>query len=151
MPDYETFPTIEAPTRIRITDTWPSVKTDYEGGYEETRAQHTRKLKTFEVEWRNNLATEDLLDFLEFWREHGSVYAFYWQFPLEMYGYGGFGGAAADEDDWIEGFGGVDDGFGGAGMGEGPILFVRFAEDTFQHEYNQEWERWNVRVRMKEV
>lgn len=147
---YETFPTtIRNPSRMRPMDVASTVRVEFEGGYKETRARHTRILKVFELEW-DHLPADEYLAFLEFWRaRNGASEAFYWQFPLEMYGEPGWGGHDTDPPDSGSGTGfesEVD-----VGWGEGPKFLVRFLEDELHQEYSTEYDRWTVRVRLETV
>ena len=134
---------------MRPIDVSSTVRVEFEGGYKETRARHTRIVKIFEVEW-DSLPTSEYLALLEFWRaRNGGADAFYWQFPLEMYGEPGWGGYDADPPDSSSGSGYETD--YEVGWGEGPKFLVRFLDDELEQTYSTEYDRWSVRVRMETV
>jgi hypothetical protein len=87
--------------------------------------------KSFEMTWTSARYSE-WLAMVRFWRSvYGSANAFYWQFPIELYGVGGWGG----QDGFVEDPGGWDAEGEGFDYNEGPVFLVRFAKDSFQQQY----------------
>ena len=90
-------------------------------GYKASRPTATRKVKAFKVTHRL-MNTQQWLALIEFWRLVGDHDAFYWEFPIELYGVAGYGGDNLGEEDP----GGWDTEGDGMGFGAGPVFLVQF-------------------------
>ena len=139
---YETFPieTVGYPSRMRVKDLAPVYSTPYEG-YEQTGMAVTRIRKEFEVTYER-MESDQWIALVEFYHTvHGGADAFYWQFPIGVYGSeSGYG---------MGGYG--EGGYGEGGYGEGPVFLVRFVGDELEQEYSTEYDRWAVRTVLREV
>ena len=102
--------------------------------------------KAFGMVWHVMTAPE-WLALVEFWRSvYGSADAFYWEFPVELYGspgYGGYGGLEPDD-----GFDADQD----VGYGAGPIFTVKFVGNELPQKYRTTVPgRWRVETTIREV
>lgn len=132
------------PTDLEITDICNSISHPY-NGYSASRATSGKIQKLFAHTWI--VTTDQWIAFVEFWRSvYGNVNAFYYQFPVELYGSPGYGGYGGTEP---------PDGFDAdqpVGYGEGPILTVRFAEKQLPQKYRTNFPgTWSVQASMREV
>lgn len=131
---------------ITVTEICHTARTGYVAGYQATRVQSTKMQKQFNVAW-TAMKFEQWLKLVEFWRSvYGSANAFYWEFPLEMYDVGAFGGDDMGEEDP----GGWDSEGNGMGFGAGPVFLVRFADDKLPQKYKHV-DRWVVNAVLLEV
>jgi len=131
---------------ITVTEICHTARTGYAAGYQATRAQATKMQKQFNVFW-TAMKFEEWLNLVEFWRSvYGSANAFYWEFPLEMYDVGAFGGDDMGEEDP----GGWDSEGDGMGFGAGPVFLVRFLNDELPQKYKHVG-RWIVSAVLAEV
>jgi len=90
---------------------------------------------------------EQWLALVEFWRSvNGSANGFYWEFPLEMYDVGAFGGDDMGEEDP----GGWDSEGEGMGFGAGPVFLVQFLDDRLPQKYKHV-DRWIVNTTILEI
>ena len=136
----ETFPwdEIRNPISIKVRDKASVVRTKFEGGYEHTRARNTSIPKQFELFW-NAMEASDWMALLKFFRaRHGGAEAFYWQFPIGIYGEPTDISEAGFESE-IE-----------VGFGEGPIFLVQFVNDELEQEYLNA-DRWRMTVVLEEI
>jgi len=134
------------PSGIEVTEKCHTARSNYSAGYQATRARATKMQKQFKITWRL-MKTENWLVLVEFWRSvYGSADAFYWEFPIEMYDVGAFGGDDMGEEDP----GGWDSEGDGMGFGSGPVFLVRFEEDTMVQKHIGPY-YWNVVVTVTEV
>jgi hypothetical protein len=131
---------------MRTVDRVFGLETPFESGHSQSRAKTTRKIKLIDVSW-HLIPTDEYLDLVAFFRDVGNFDAFYWQWPLGMYGEPGFGGISQTDDDGT-GFGQTEQ---EVGYGEGLVFLMRFVEPELQAEYSTEFDRWNVATRMKQV
>lgn len=131
---------------ITVTEICHTARTDYGAGYQATRAKATKMQKQFEIVWKY-MRPEKWLNLVEFWRSvYGSANAFYWEFPIEMYDVGAFGG----DDMGVEDPGGWDSEGDGMGFGAGPVFLVRFVEDSLPQKYRH-YNFWVVTAVLREV
>ena len=87
------------------------------------------------------------LNLVEFWRSvYGSANAFYFEFPMELYGSPSYGGLNIGEPD--DGFDTDEEVYYGCGA----VFTVRFSEDNLPQRYNSLFPGlWAVRVPITEV
>jgi hypothetical protein len=145
---YEVFPwdSIELPNGMEITEFSHTVKHNYQG-YSVSRATTTKVQKQFTLTW-NAIDSASWLKVVEFWRlVHGNADAFYFQFPVGIYGVSGYGGEATT-DDLPYGFESEYD----FGYGSGAVFLVTFVEDNLK----QKWvpsgvNRWKMQITVREV
>lgn len=131
---------------IEVEDICHTVKHQYGGGYNASRAGATKMQKRFKVTWEFMTGAQWLY-LVEFWRnQFGSANAFYWEFPNGVYGspgYGGYGGLEPDDGFDAD----IDTGFGG-----GPAFTVKFEENSLVQKYIPGTaNRWRVQVSLLEV
>lgn len=116
---------------IDIIEICNTIRTPYTAGYSPSRPATTRIVKQFDVTW-NRMRTFNWLYFVEFWRSvHGDADAFYFEFPIEMYDVGAFGG----DDMGTEDPGGWDSEGDGMGFGAGPVFLVQFSSPKLPQKY----------------
>lgn len=142
-----TFPwdDIGIPNDIQVSEVCHTARTDYGAPYQATRALATKIQKKIDIYW-TAMKFEEWLALIEFWRSvYGSANAFNWEFPLEMYDVGAFGG----DDMGIEDPGGWDSEGDGIGFGSGPVFLVRFLDDELPQKY-QYVDRWIVNTTVLE-
>ena len=131
---------------IDVTEICHTARTDYGAGYQATRAQATKMRKQFQVTWKY-MRPAQWLALIEFWRSvYGSANAFYWEYPMEMYSVGAWGGDDAGTEDP----GGWDSEGDGMGFGAGSVFLVRFADDKLPQKYKH-YNYWVVTATFLEV
>lgn len=131
---------------IVVTEICNTVRTPYTAGYSASRPRTTKIVKRFDVTW-NRLRTLNWLNFVEFWRSvYGDADAFYWEYPMEMYGVGAFGG----DDMGTEDPGGWDSEGDGMGFGAGPVFLVQFVGPKLPQKYRHH-EYWAMTVGFLEI
>lgn len=114
-------------------------------GYIASRPATTRKVKGFKVHHKM-MTTEQWLALVEFWRKVGDHDAFYWEFPIALYGVAGYGGDNLGEED----FGGWDTEGDGMGFGAGPVFLVQFETDILYQKHIKPF-YWGVSYVVVEV
>jgi len=145
---YETFPwsSIDIPNGIEVTEHCHTIKHAYGGGYMASRARSTRMQKRFTPIW-HAMTAASWVELTTFWRTvSGSADAFYWQFPVGIYGVSGWGGVEVDNPPagW--------DADEAIGWGDGPIFLARFEEDSLVQKYDERLpNRWAVSVAILEL
>jgi hypothetical protein len=134
------------PISMDPTDICHTISHQYGGGYDASRPAATKMQKAFAFGW-NNMSTAQWLAFVEFWRSvRGNANAFYWPFPIELYGAPGYGG-----------YGGLEpsDGFDAdieVGYGEGPIFTTKFISPELPQKWkSRTYNRWIVSTAVREV
>lgn len=133
------------PDELDPTDICHTIEHPYVG-YSASRPGSTKMQKAFAMVWYR-MQSDKWLALIEFWRSvHGSANAFYWEFPLELYGspgYGGYGGLEPDD-----GFDADQD----TGYGSGPIFTTRFVGNELPQRFRAGGPgRWRVEATLREV
>ena len=130
---------------LGVTEIAQTVKHDYPG-YTPTRARTTRMQKKFALQW-NAMTNGQWLSFIKFWRTvRGGAGEFYFEFPVNLYGTGTFGGINGEEPD--DGF----DAEANTQYGNGPMFLVKFESDELPQGFRLEaFEGWIVSANMIEV
>lgn len=131
---------------INPTDICHTIEHPYGGGYCASRPENSKMQKEFEISMLA-MTSAEWLNLVEFWRSvKGNGDAFYFQFPIEIYGSPGYGG-----------YGGLEpsDGFDAdqaVGYGEGPILTVRFVGNKLHQKQHSEIPfHWQANFILREV
>ncbi len=133
------------PDSMEPTDICHTISHPYGGGYDASRPEASKMQKAFAYGWLN-MSSARWLAFIEFWRSvKGNANAFYWPFPVGLYGSPGYGG-----------YGGLEppDGFDAdieAGFGDGPILTVKFISNEQPQRWKNGTNRWVVNTAVREV
>jgi len=118
------------PQEIDITEVCHTLRHEYGGGYAATRPASQKMQKMFNLIYPG-MDSANWLNLVEFWRSvYGSANAFYFEFPLGLYGTPAWGGETIGDP--ADGFDTDQD----VGFGSGAIFTVRFAEDTLPQKYN---------------
>jgi len=120
--------------------------------------------KKFKITWET-MSPSEWLNLVEFWRSvHGDVDAFYWEFPIELFGSAGWDGfnpivfGQAEFGEATFGNYGIyepEDGFDaddtGSGYGDGPVFLAWFDEPNLPQRYLTGYKRWRVQTTIAEV
>lgn len=134
------------PVEIETTEICHTISHGYGAGYSASRAGAQRMQKLFTMVYPA-MTSANWLALVEFWRSvYGSADAFYWEFPMALYGSPVYGSVAGEES--ADGFDAdYDTGYGG-----GPAFTVRFAEDRLPQKVRaQHPGKWAVTVPIIEV
>lgn len=133
------------PGEMDVTDICHTIEHTY-SGYSASRPGSTKMQKAFSMVWPI-MNTDQWLALIEFWRSvYGSANAFYWEFPVTLYGSPGYGG-----------YGGLEppDGFDAdidVGYGSGPIFTVKFVGNELPQRYRGNSPGyWKVEATVREV
>ena len=146
---------------IEVTEVCHSIRHSY-AAYSAARKTSGRIQKQFKVTW-SSMSPSEWLALIEFWRSVRNVEAFYWEFPIELFGspgWGGYGpavyGTAVYGTDLYGAYGAFDpdDGFDaendGVGFGDGPVFLAWFMEPTLPQRYRTGFQRWQVTANIGE-
>lgn len=142
-----TFPwdDIGYPQDLEVTDFCHTIEHDYDG-YSASRPGASKMQKAFKMTW-DGMTGAQWIALVEHWRSvFGSANAFYYQFPIELYGSPGYGG-----------YGGLEppDGFDAdadVGYGTGPIFTVKYVGKQLPQKYKTGTPgRWHVEATVREV
>lgn len=144
-------------SELTVTDLAHTIKHEFAGGYQASRAQATKMQKQFDLTWWA-LESNQWLSLVEFWRNvRGSADAFYFEYPREVYGVSpGFGGFGFDESgDPEHGFD-IEEGYDADEVTHmKPIFLARFVSDSLQqkvlHNVPMGFDRWFVNTQIREV
>ena len=142
----KTFPhdDIGNPSYVYPTDICHSHSDDFGGGYQASRLESGKMQKLFDVVWPQ-MSSAQWLALVVFWRSVGNAKAFYWQFPVGIYGSPGFGG-----------YGGLEpeDGFDAdqpVGAGEGPIFTAKFVDPKLPQRFETGMQYFYVKTQIREI
>lgn len=116
----------------------PTVRSEKNAGYVQTRRKWTRNLWVFEAQMPP-LEPNNYVYLAEFFEAHYGGDLFYLQWPIGMYGLPPEYGGVADPgstDMWDTGI--------TTGYGEGIIHIVRFGMDELAADYNEQADLWYV-------
>jgi hypothetical protein len=134
------------PFALEIEEISHVISHGYGGGYMATRPASQKMQKLFKCHWPA-MASANWLKLVEFWRSvYGGSDAFYWEFPMALYGVPSYGG---------ENIGEPDDGFDTdllVGYGEPAIFTCRFAESRLPQKVTARHPGYyDIRVSIVEV
>ena len=137
---------IEYPREIEITEICHTISHKYGGGYAASRPASQKMQKHFKLVFPA-ISSTSWLNLIEFWRSvYGSANAFFWEFPVALYGSPAYGGYFIGDPP--DGFDTDQEVYYGCG----PVFTVRFAEDRLPqrvHAYHPG--KWNITVPLLEV
>lgn len=130
---------------IKVTEICHTIEHQYGGGYCASRPEADKMQKEFDINMLV-MTTAQWLALVEFWRSvHGNADAFYFQFPIELYGSPGYGGYGGLEP--ADGF----DADAAVGYGEGPIFLARFVDRQMPQSHLLSFNKWTAQFKIREV
>ena len=134
------------PQEIQIEEICHTISHPYGGGYAASRPASQKMQKLFTMIWPA-LPAANWLNLIEFWRSvYGSANAFFFEFPVALYGSPSYGGY--NIGDPADGF----DTDSPVYYGCGPVFTVRFAEDRLPQKVNAYHPgKWAVQAKILEV
>lgn len=143
---YFPWASLPDPQTFKVKDICHTIRHEYGGGYTASRRDGTKIQKEIYMKW-DNLTGPQWLAIVEFYRSvGGSAEAFYFEFPVGLYGSPGYGGYANLEPP--DGF----DNDAAVGYGNGPIMIARFDDDELSQEYYYDhFQHWIVEATVREI
>ena len=134
------------PQEIQIEEICHTISHAYGGGYAASRPASQKMQKLFTLTWPAMTAAQ-CLNLIEFWRSvYGSADAFFWEFPVSLYGAPAYGGL--NIGDPADGFDTDQE----VGYGDPAWFTVRFAEDRLPQKVNAHFPgKWAVQAKILEV
>ena len=134
------------PIEIQIEEICHTISHPYGGGYAASRPASQKMRKLFTLIWPAMTAAK-WLNLIEFWRSvYGSADAFYFEFPIALYGSPSYGGYFIGDP--ADGFDTDQEVYYGCG----PVFTVRFAEPRLLQKVNARHPgKWAVQAKILEV
>jgi len=134
------------PAEITIEEISHSISHGYGGGYAASRAAAQKMQKLFTLVYPA-MPTANWLNLLDFWRAvYGASDAFYWEFPITLYGSPSYGGL--NIGDPSDGFDTDQEVYYGCGA----VFTCRFAESKLMQKVTARHPgRWLVNIPILEV
>lgn len=134
------------PNSLDVRDICHTIRHGYGGGYAASRPAAQKMQKYFVLTY-TTMPSANWLNLIEFWRSvYGSANAFYFEFPVSLYGSPSYGGL--NIGDPADGFDTDQEVYYGCG----PVFTVRFAENELLQKADARYPgRWQVVVPMFEV
>ena len=144
MTDTWSWTDIGMASNIKVVEQGVKITHPYGKGYRSSRSGTSRILKDFVLIY-DAATNAQWLKLVEFWRSQFGT-AFYWEYPVEIYGAGGYGGYAGIVPD--DGFTAVID----TGAGGGPSFLVEFEGDSLPQRYQSDLPgHWTYEFTLLEV